>query len=913
MVTINLNLSGSAFYKFTDPIRKFKANDPYYYEVDNIPLKQLEENILWIKDAVQNATIEVDTGNNTSTGVSTGGTSRSAFTELQPFVSGINTNTISVRPGRFIGRINDAYELTPLQIFSRINPNLEVGEFPEWAVAAIDHYLLAPVLNRFRSSQANSALGMNGLAERSFGSFIMRDLNNTEATLSNGRTPIYELFGIFNSNPNFTYPSFLWGGSPRTLVELPGATTPAFGLEVSQFKTQSVGSTGAGFGFFHLYHADTQFIKKWRGVARTAVVDVPENLSIQIDRFYSDDFVYFDEDEVPIDDSIPGSPAALATQRVDLLFIYSKPIDSSAVHLNTSWTSETPRKIYKAELGIVKGAGLNINFAEGQNQNSLFVTPNYQEAILANYSDELNENLGFKALSVKGSFPAPDDLMNISPAIAEWLPNNHFALVGQSILPIAYIVVKKDQLNEFGDQIIEEQDVIDIRPFFRTTELTYGERAGLAAALPAPSLANPVATESYVVYENNRIKTYIETQVADLSGYIDRSVESLGGGLGAVIGRGIVRGGNYYGPEGALCRAIKYQYGLSGTTGREDTIEKFKELHNLPANYEFKNLPDWDLATWTFANLTANTTNSFPSIGYGMTDRFNFSYAGEASGNQYLYGHRGTLENNTTLDPITNNDLDFGPFSKVDTQLVAGVDTRLFNYAPGITTNSPSGQAIEWWVSKTISLDITNTPWVKEITVIPQLWNCTSQKCSLWVSYGKLRGPVPVVRPGEPPINKYFIDFTINAFQPPYDVAFSESIQVTATTGEGFGTRTVTVGRFNQTSTKYLSPFSLRQGDGTNYFDTNYRAWSHCMQWKDDGTPWVTNTIRNQGYGGVGIPGVIYPSVSFIIIGHPRNYTGVGLPFPNQVHRVPGIRDHENWTSTGLINRPELTASLTPP
>ena len=39
-------------YKFTDPIRYFKANDPYYWEVDNIPLKQVQENILWLKDQV---------------------------------------------------------------------------------------------------------------------------------------------------------------------------------------------------------------------------------------------------------------------------------------------------------------------------------------------------------------------------------------------------------------------------------------------------------------------------------------------------------------------------------------------------------------------------------------------------------------------------------------------------------------------------------------------------------------------------------------------------------------------------------------------------------------------------------------------------------------------------------------------
>lgn len=39
-------------YRFTDPIRYFKANDPIYFEVENIPLKQLQENDNWIKDQI---------------------------------------------------------------------------------------------------------------------------------------------------------------------------------------------------------------------------------------------------------------------------------------------------------------------------------------------------------------------------------------------------------------------------------------------------------------------------------------------------------------------------------------------------------------------------------------------------------------------------------------------------------------------------------------------------------------------------------------------------------------------------------------------------------------------------------------------------------------------------------------------
>ena len=43
-------------YVFTQPIRYYKANDPYYYEVDNIPLRQLEENILYVKGLIEGQT-----------------------------------------------------------------------------------------------------------------------------------------------------------------------------------------------------------------------------------------------------------------------------------------------------------------------------------------------------------------------------------------------------------------------------------------------------------------------------------------------------------------------------------------------------------------------------------------------------------------------------------------------------------------------------------------------------------------------------------------------------------------------------------------------------------------------------------------------------------------------------------------
>ncbi len=80
-------------YRFTDPIRYFKANDPYYYEVDNIPIKQLEENSKFLKDQIEGilgasgatSILEID---------------RENFSELKPYVDGTN-NVVKVKPGRY--------------------------------------------------------------------------------------------------------------------------------------------------------------------------------------------------------------------------------------------------------------------------------------------------------------------------------------------------------------------------------------------------------------------------------------------------------------------------------------------------------------------------------------------------------------------------------------------------------------------------------------------------------------------------------------------------------------------------------------------------------------------------------------------------------------------------------------------
>ncbi len=106
-------------FRFTDPIRVFKANDPYYFEVDNIPLKQLQENCLWLKDQVRKVT---------QTRVSD--IKRADIDELRPYATG-GDRMVRVLPGRYTGRINDASDKTPLAYLQKVHGDA-LGEVGDW-------------------------------------------------------------------------------------------------------------------------------------------------------------------------------------------------------------------------------------------------------------------------------------------------------------------------------------------------------------------------------------------------------------------------------------------------------------------------------------------------------------------------------------------------------------------------------------------------------------------------------------------------------------------------------------------------------------------------------------------------------------------------------------------------------------
>jgi len=133
-------------HEFTAPVRRFKANDPYAFFMDNRPIEQLEENDLFLLDQIQSA-VSATVG-------------RDEIEELQPFVNG-GDNVVRVRPGRFTARINDVYQSHPLVELIR-QKGIEFGELDEYNVSASPD-----LINALKGDlTVNRNLNLNGLLER---------------------------------------------------------------------------------------------------------------------------------------------------------------------------------------------------------------------------------------------------------------------------------------------------------------------------------------------------------------------------------------------------------------------------------------------------------------------------------------------------------------------------------------------------------------------------------------------------------------------------------------------------------------------------------------------------------------------------------------------------------------------------
>ena len=145
------NIYNESNYRFTDPIRFFKANDPYYFEVDNIPLKQLQENCLWLKDQIRADTVSLTK------------VKRADIEELRPYATGAD-RLVRVKPGRYTARINDASTRTPLAYLRKVMGEV-IADVDAWHAVTPNsgsfpgNASLEAALDKFKQAVSEDALG----------------------------------------------------------------------------------------------------------------------------------------------------------------------------------------------------------------------------------------------------------------------------------------------------------------------------------------------------------------------------------------------------------------------------------------------------------------------------------------------------------------------------------------------------------------------------------------------------------------------------------------------------------------------------------------------------------------------------------------------------------------------------------
>ena len=583
-------------YRFTDPIRFFKANDPYYFEVDNIPLKQLQENCMWLKDQVRNDSRKLL------------GVKRGDLDELRPFATG-GDRMLRVKPGRYTARINDASTKTPLSYLNQVMGSL-VGEVDAWNTALPNpgtlpdnaNAVLEAALETFKQAVAQEAMGMTGLVERAFTWPIV----NSDGPVNHD--------GVVVSGQGYTSKVGPGGGtgggdlvtfgagaiySPKVISQAL-VWAKSFDGVADSYILPTFETTNPNSGWAKFPRTESYFIKRWRGISRLAIVDVDDEISIEVPQFDPDDFAYTN--------STGATTRVTGVQsRIDLVFIYSKPVDSSGINIVKPSGNVG---ITKPTLGIVRGAGIKTNFKESSSFAREYLTDlNDDHGILAHPGDQLNANMGFTATSsndidfdVRGSFPAPDDILNLAPLISEKLESNALELVGQSILPVAYVWVQS------GSQVVLSTDVIDIRPMFRTAELAYNERAGIGAAFPQLSLANPAVGRGQLDYE-------IKRSHDNLNGKIEVLDSKIGVGCPmGVVATGYVFGGWNFGPEGALWNFWDNQYADQGGAGDYEVLVKAYIVDRyayspIAGQVTIPDYPDWDLSQWATENTQGFVKN----------------------------------------------------------------------------------------------------------------------------------------------------------------------------------------------------------------------------------------------------------------------------------------------------------------
>lgn len=306
-------------------------------------------------------------------------------------------------------------------------------------------------------------------------------------------------------------------------------------------------------------------------------------------------------------DSNPGSIA-----RIDVVYLRAYP----AVDQNGNSLASAP------DIGVLKGAGIIRGSTTKGNQKSRLTNALGTKAhMLADSTDDSGYGFTLSSGTVvsEGSIPIPEDLLNSfeSRIIQAEGGESYNAFY----LPLAYVVVPSTY--RATTDTIDTQNICDIRPIFRTAELTFNERQAIMFATSRPSIENPFATELSVKQRIDSIQ-FPEPPKGDPGP--PGNPADLGVTL---LGMGVIRGGQQYGPEFYFPEANSWYVGTSWDGKPDwDIIDQGirNDSGNMKVGTASYNAGDY---TWSFQNMLC----SKKSVSVTLPKEFAYYYVDA----EYLY------------------------------------------------------------------------------------------------------------------------------------------------------------------------------------------------------------------------------------------------------------------------------------
>lgn len=782
-------------YQFTEPIRYFKSNDPYYWQVDNIPLEQLEKNVLWLRDQI---------GGGGSVGLLSG-IERNQINELRPFADDTSFKAF-VKPGRYTARINDAYKKNLIDI---IYLQADLPSTSRLGMGSFDFKVSEDFIKTLAGEVTGKLILNNGLYD---------------TVLHHVCTPYQGFITAWTGRyGNYTSNSFAGVDNLPLLKK----TT------IRQEKTSGYGGTtapGTNSGpFSDLQQLFSDFIKWWGGTARTSVVNVPDTLSIEVAPFDAADFLNQTDFE--------------PSYRIDLLFMYSHPIDASSSTILRR-DGNSPATITEPQLGIVKGAGAiglkgngpnfgtfdtytdgtdwiesftpNNTWNNGKNIRANYFSfvdsEDYQfgyPQIAASIGDQIQDVAGMEGYY--GNFPSPDDLLNIAPLLQVDLENNNLALVGQSVLPLAYIIVKK------GATAITSSDILDIRPFLRTTELAYNERSGIAAANPPLSFANPAVGKEELADTVRKVRAEIIENIPTIPDAPPTTPR--------IVGSGYIFGGLKYGVEGALLKMAmghpNWQNILENPSNANARAAWLTSQGHVPGGTTLRELPDWEVAPWVLGkNLAGEYRN----------DR---TWLARQQGSE-----TGVSLNNAAIYETFHDSID----------------------AIGAFKRDAAGGALAF-CRKKIDIDATNVPWMQYYDVMVEFVNCVPTTQGDW--YHRNQSDSDDYWPRQYAgltVSKEGNSFTVMA-------AFNSFFSSRTETQPGINHPYANGGSNGNDGSMFTKGNDFYRTTGATY--PNFAVTHSILDW-DQNNP--DSYSRNTSSPASPIVACTYPTVKYTIMGYPSQY-----------------------------------------